>query len=170
MPSRCHTHALALAAVSLSAVLLSGCVTNNTSDSIPDTPLPESETSQSPDGGSGASTSAQSVAAACSELQTELDESTPELEESLSQIEGDPGEALRALQSFSADFAETRDGIENPEVRQVADDAAVALEEMIDDLEVAVTDPASFDVNAFAEESVPVVQEQLAALGEVCAS
>lgn len=169
MSSRRHVPALALAAVALSGALLSGCVTNNTSDSIPDTPLPDSETSQSPNADEGQESSEQSVAAACGRLQSTLDESEAALQDGLSEISGDPTAAVQALQSFSAEFAQTRDELGNAEVREVADEAAVALDRMIDDLEVAVTDPGSFDLDTFVAESVPALQEQLAAIGEVCA-
>lgn len=165
MPSRRHIPILALATVSLSGLLLTGCVSNNTSDSIPDTPLPESESSQS----DGSADSEQTVAEACSELQTSMEESNTALQEGMSELSSDPAAALQSLQTFTDEFAATREALGNAEVKQVADDAGVAFEAMVAEVEAGVTDPGSFDLNAFIAETVPEVQTQLSAIGEVCA-
>jgi hypothetical protein len=164
MPSRRHLPFLALATVSLSGLLLSGCVTNNTSDSAPDTPLPESESSQS----DGSGDSEQTVAEACSELQTSMQESNTALQDGLSELSADPAAALASLKTFTSEFAATREALGNAEVKQVADDAGVAFEAMVAEVEAGVTDPATFDLSAFMSETVPEVQTQLSAIGEVC--
>jgi len=162
-----HAHVLALVTVCLGGVLFSGCVTNNASDSIPDTPLPAQRESVRPSDGDG-SASGQSVEAACGRLQAAIQEAEPAIQEGLAEVPNDPSTGIQALQSFSADFAQTRDELTNPEVRKVADDAAVALDGMIADLESAVAEPGSFDLTAFVAEVVPEVREQLAAIGTVC--
>lgn len=170
MPSRRHAPLPALATALLSAVLLSGCLpTNNSSDSIPDTPLPESETDPNLGASADPEASGPSVEGACVRLRAAMDEADPAIQEAVAQIATDPAEAVESLQSVSAGFAQTRDELTDPEVRQVADETAVALEEMIEDLSVAVTDPSSFDLDAFAAETVPEVQARLAAIDEVCA-
>jgi hypothetical protein len=157
---------LALATVSLSGLLLTGCVSNNTSDSTPDTPLPESETNQSDE----SATSEQTVAEACSDLQTSMQESNTALQEGLSNLSADPAAAVTSLQTFTDEFAAARDALGNAEVKQVADDAGVAFEAMVAEVSAGATDPASFDLNAFMSETVPEVQAQLSAIGEVCAA
>jgi uncharacterized lipoprotein YmbA len=165
MPSRRHRSALALSAVSIAALLLTGCAGNNPADSTADTPLPDS--SSAPESESESGSSDQSVADACNELQSTLSESATALQDGMSEFANDPQLAVDSLTEFAGEFGAVRDSLGNAEVKAQADKAGAALDEMIVALESGVADPAAFDLTAFTETATNV-QTELAAIGEVC--
>lgn len=158
MPSRRHLSALAVFA--LGGLLLTGCAAGPAS----------SDSSGSEGSGSNEQNAApaeQTVAEACDALQTTLSSSASALQEGMSEFANDPALAIESLNSFATEFAAARDELGNAEVKEQADAAGVALDDMLTSLEAIAADPASADMTAFMD-TAQSVQTELTAIGEVC--
>lgn len=159
MPSRRHVSALAVLA--LGGLLLTGCAAGATS----------SDSSSGSEGSGSSEQNAapaeQSVAEACDALQTTLSDSASALQEGMSEFANDPALAIESLNGFATEFAAAREELGNAEVKEQADAAGVALDEMLTSLEAIAADPASADMTAFMD-TAQNVQTELTAIGEVC--
>lgn len=163
MPSRRHVSALAVLA--LGGLLLTGCAAGSTSSEGPSDSEGSGSNSESTDMNTSTD---QSVADACADLQSTLSESASALQSGMSEFASDPALAVESLNGFADEFAAARDSLGNAEVKEQADKAGVALDEMIVALEAVVADPTSLDMTAFTTTATNV-QTELSAIGEVCA-
>ncbi|GAA1001001.1 hypothetical protein GCM10009563_29470 [Subtercola frigoramans] len=115
-------------------------------------------------GGSDAST--QSVAEACTILNTQVSDSASALSNSFSSLQSDPAGAVNALQNLSTDFGTALGTITNPVVLQTASTAYGDLENLIADIQAYVADP-SVGSSAIQVDGV-AVQTSFTAIGAVC--
>ncbi|WP_350347418.1 hypothetical protein ABIQ69_12335 [Agromyces sp. G08B096] len=159
MSTRSAAPMLALAAIA--GLLLTGCAagTDSTADTKPAATAEESTAAEAP--------AEQSIAEACTELQTTLNESATALQDGMSTFSQDPAAAVAALTSFADEFEAVRAELGNAEVKAQAEAAGAKLDEMIVALEAGVADPAAFDATAFLT-TAQGVQTELVAIGELC--
>ncbi len=111
----------------------------------------------------------QSKEDACSQLQSEIQSASDELQSSISTLATDPEGAVEALEGFRDTFGETVDDIDNEEIKDLAEDTEDSLSTYVDEVSAAASDPENADSEAVMS-SVTDFQEKAAAIQEACGS
>lgn len=111
----------------------------------------------------------QSKEEACTQLNSELEDASTELTESISNIASDPEGAVDALETFQDQFSETVDGITNDEVKDLGENVEEALGDYIDVTADAVEDPENADSAALTD-AIEEFQTQSQAFSDACGS
>ena len=114
-------------------------------------------------------TGGQSKEEACTQLNSELQDASAELTDSVSNMATDPEGAVEALETFQDSFSETVDGISNAEIKELGENTEAALGDYIEATSDSVEDPANADSEALTD-AVENFQEQTNAFNEACGS
>ncbi len=111
--------------------------------------------------------SGQSAKAACAALGTVISEAATTLPKSFADAGSDPEKAVKALTTFAKKFGKAVATVDNPQVRAQAQSTLDALNQLVD-----AADAVSRDASKAAGLAAAFggVQQQLAAIGSLCAS
>lgn len=111
----------------------------------------------------------QSVADACSKLDSDMSGISTELQSNMSKFASDPKAAAEGLGKFSDKLSESVKGVSNPDVKPKAEAASSAYADFTAKIKAAAEDPstASSKMTELSG-SVTKIQESFTELGKVC--
>lgn len=135
--------------------LLTGC------SALTSTTPTTSPAASAPQGGSD-----QSVAGACESLGSAMGEAADTFQSALGELGTDPQQALSALQEFATSLKDAAATVQNPQVKAQVDKAIAALNDLTAALEAGIKDPLKMTE---VLGTISAVQEELTAIGTVCA-
>jgi hypothetical protein len=135
---------IAAAGFGLAALLLSGCSVSPTAAST------------------------QTTEQACDVLSTGVEQTTAKLQASLSDLATDPESAADDVTTLTDDFESSATGVDNAELKRLAENAITALADFDEKIHDYAEDPADTEVQAAMQTSAEGVQDAIGAIGTTC--
>ncbi len=164
--TRRATAVAAIAATSLSALLLAGCAEGGLSESDPEPP-PSPSTDTAPGEFAPSESAPPPTGDACGVATAQIEDAGKRLEELQSQAGSDPSAIGPALREIQGDLDEAAAGIDDPEVGDALERAADAADGLAEQVDAVSADPGNIsrdEITAAATE----LQDSFTAVGELC--